>query len=260
MSTRWGGGGVCCLVSHPWSLRPPPPPPTHHRARVPPARAQFVLVFSQDGRRQDIADAIASVGFTRTIHMLHSPPYGGVPSWFIRTDAPTASNVHFLLRFAFEYARAPAAIVLESDIMVGKDALRYFRWAHESVLADTDLRRSVFTINGYYERSTADGDLYAFTRREYGFMVWGWLCPAHSWPLIRSGWTWFHNWDITLEERVRRPSGLVSLSPAVSRTRNIGMAGINFNVHDPAEVARWEGLHVPNVTTDFTGRRPVLLD
>jgi len=91
-------------------------------------------------------------------------------------------------------------------------------------------------------------------------MVWGWLCPAHSWPMIRSGWTWFHNWDITLEERVRKPSGLVSLSPVVSRTRNIGMQGINFDVRNDSEAEKWTKLYITAESTDFRGRKPTLLD
>jgi len=216
---------------------------------------QTVLIFSQDGSFPEITRLIESVNFTHVIHLRHNPPYWGLPSMLLRTDAPTASNVFFLLRFAMDWLRCPAAIVLESDIMLAPDGLDYFRWAHGQVVSDPELQERVFTINGYYELSRPDHDPYQFTTEEYGFMVWGWLCPGFSWPLIRSGWTWFGNWDITLEESVRKPSGKVSLSPVVSRTRNIGMQGINFDIRDPSEVKKWTSLYLPPAPIDFRDKR-----
>lgn len=221
--------------------------------------SQSVLVFSQDGSRRDIEAIIASIDFAPVIHLRHTPPYLGIPSLIYRTDAPTASNVHFLLRFAFEHIRVEGAIVLESDIELGVDGFDFFRWALAAVGADAALRSSVFTVNGYYSASAPTNDLHTFTTDEFGFMVWGWLCPAWSWPEISAGWTWFANWDITLEESVRRPSGKVSLSPLVSRSRHIGMEGINFNAQDPAEIAKWEGLYLTTQPTSFVGRTPVVL-
>lgn len=218
-----------------------------------------VLIFSQDGADTAVSALIASVNFTRVVHLRHAPPYWGLPSVFLRTDAPTASNVYFLLRFAFEWLRAPAAIVLESDIVVAPDALDYFRWAFTEVSRDAALRDRIFTINGFYDRSRPEHDPYAFTTHEYGFMVWGWLCPGFSWPLIRAGWTSFGNWDITLENSVRQPSGKVSLSPVVSRTRNIGMQGINFDVRDPATIEKWTSMHISETAREFDGHRLSIL-
>lgn len=209
----------------------------------------------------ELTQMIDGVDWVRKIHLRHRPPYFGIPSLFIRTDAPTAANVFFLLRFAFEYASVPAAIVLESDIVISPDALEYFSWAFESVTASPALRERVFTVNGYFEKSVnGTGDAFSFTTKEYGFMVWGWLCPAFSWPRIRAGWTWFHNWDITLEQSVRQPSGRVSLSPTISRTRNVGMQGINFNIHDPAEMARWQNMFVPSNPIDYRGQTLRIVD
>lgn len=216
-----------------------------------------VLVFSQDGAVPAVTELIQSVNFTRVIHLRHSPPFWGLPSRFLRTDAPTAANVFFLLRFAFEWARVPAAVVLESDIVLAPDGLDYFKWAFTETLRDEALRDRTFTINGYYERSQRENDPHAFTTDEFGFMVWGWLCPGYSWERIRGGWTWWGNWDITMEA-LRRASvsprtgaPLVSLSPVVSRTRNIGMQGINFDVRDPADIAKWTRLYIPEAPISY---------
>lgn len=86
------------------------------------------------------------------------------------------------------------------------------------------------------------------------------MCPRASWERIYSGWTWFHNWDITLEYSVRRPSGLQSLTPNLSRMRNVGMQGINFNVQDPTEEARWQSVYMlESGTFDFAHHSPVIV-
>jgi hypothetical protein len=203
-----------------------------------------VLVFSQDGFSPEISELIEGVSFAPVIKLSHSPPYFGIPSLFIRTDAPTAANVFFLLRFAFDYAKVDAAVVLESDIELSVDGFDFFRWAYRQVDSSPDLRHRVLTINGFNEASDPAADVLAFNVSTPGFMVWGWCAPHFSWPLIKSQWTWFHNWDITLEG-ARRRSGKLSLAPLVSRTKNIGMSGINFNVQDVDEQAKWLGLYTP---------------
>lgn len=212
--------------------------------------SEAALVISQDGSVPEISALIEGVDFAPVIHLHHSPPYLGIPSWFVRTDAPTASNVHFLLRFAFDFLRVPAAVILEADIELSPDGYDYFRWAHEQVLASPELRSRVLTVNGYTEMSTSGGDVFAFNASTPGFMVWGWLCPNASWAIIKEGWTWFANWDITLEEH-RRRTGRVSLAPLVSRTRNIGMQGINFDVTDAAEQRRWLTHYTPREPIDY---------
>ena len=212
-----------------------------------------VLVFSQDGDSLEIAEQIAGIDFAPVVHLRHSQPYFNVPSALLRTDAPTASNVFFLLSFAFDVLPCTAAIVLESDLLPSTDFYDYFEFALTSV-ASSPLRDSVFTVNGFYFGSRPENDLYTVSTDDAGFMVWGWGCPRQSWPAIRAGWTWFANWDITLEESVRRPSGKVSLSPLVSRVRNIGFSGINFNVQDAHEQAAWEGLYTPTTRVDYTNK------
>jgi hypothetical protein len=229
---------------------------------------ETVLVFSQDGNVPGIAEEIAGIDFAPVVHLRHAPPFWGLPSLILRTDAPTASNIHFLLTFAFEAlggtssssSSSPpspsveAAIVLESDIELAADGFDFFRWAYGQVAADPRLRARVLNVNGYNKRSGPEKDRFTVSTDEGGFEVWGWLCPRWSWPLLRDGWTRFGNWDINVEEHVRRPNGKVSLSPAVSRTRNIGMQGINFDIRDPNERAKWETLHIPDTPTDFGGR------
>jgi len=110
------------------------------------------------------------------------------------------------------------------------------------------------TINGYYEPSVKTNDPYTFSIHEYGFMVWGWLCPSWSYKDIKAGWTWFHNWDITVENNIRQPLQKYSLSPLISRTKNIGMKGINFDIQDPLEISKWENLYISSVPINYDNK------
>lgn len=201
----------------------------------------------------EVAELIESITWMRVIHLRHNPPYLNLPSIF-ENDAPTAANVFFLLRLAFDYIGVRAAVVLESDIEISPDALTYFAWAYDTVVGDASLKNQVFTVNGYFERSVAgSGDPFSFTTGDYGFMVWGWLCPDFSWPMIKRGFTWGGNWDIIMEA-MRARAGKVSLSPTISRTRNIGMqGGINFNVADPSLIQKWTSMRVQEEPVSYVG-------
>lgn len=222
------------------------------------ARVQTLLVFSQDGSNHEITREIESIAFAAgVVHLQHRQPYLNIPSMFLRTDAPTAANVRYLLRFAFDYLQAPAAIVLESDIELAPDGIGYFEWAYARLARSEALQQRVFTVNGFNEASNSSAGPYDMSTSRDGFMVWGWLCPHWSWPLINSRWTWFGNWDINMENNIRRPLGKVSLSPAVSRSRNIGMQGINFDIRDPREAARWESLYMHKEAIAYEHSEPM---
>ena len=222
-----------------------------------------LLIASQDGDDAAVSAQLAAINFTTTLRLRHAPPLWGLPAALgLRSDAPTAANVFFLLRAAFDACGARAAIVLEADIEVAPDALDFFSWALDSAARDAALAPRLFTVSGFAERSAPpppgsgaaeDSRLFEVATDEAGFMVWGWAAPAQSWPQLRAAWTSYGNWDFAVE-RWRRREGLISLAPAVSRTRHIGMQGINFNVQDAAEVRRWTGHYLPPHATEYAGR------
>lgn len=161
--------------------------------------------------------------------------------------------------------------MLESDLEPGVDFYQYFLWTAQALEDDAELRKRVFTVyvnivvpclaplsplctyahndllvwgcsNGYVDSKSPSSDPYAFQAKD--FTVWGWMCPAHRWAQVKQGWTWFHNWDIQMEHGIRQRHNLVSLGPALSRVRNIGMSGINFDVMDDQEKRKWQSVYV----------------
>jgi hypothetical protein len=185
--------------------------------------------------------------------MWHTQPYGNILQSVWKSDAPTAANVKHLLTLAFEYLQSPGAIVIESDILPSPDFYRYFQWAAYHTTHSSLLAQRTFTVNGYHHESVEGADPYAMSVDRYGFTVWGWFCPATSWPIVSAGWTWYHNWDITMEGIRRKPDNqrVLSLTPLVSRVKNIGMKGINFKGGTPEEEAQWLGLHIPGASFPY---------
>uniref|UniRef100_A0A7S1G4T3 alpha-1,3-mannosyl-glycoprotein 2-beta-N-acetylglucosaminyltransferase n=1 Tax=Bicosoecida sp. CB-2014 TaxID=1486930 RepID=A0A7S1G4T3_9STRA len=218
-----------------------------------------VLIVSQDGDNARVAAMLDAVTAFRVVRLSHWRPYlGGLPRLFLsHSDFATADNVRWLLRFAFESLRARNAIVLESDIRPSTDFYRFFQWMAAEIEGNATLRERVWTVNGYNMRSRRGADPY--TLSPFGFTVWGWLCPGSTWPDIRDGWTWFHNWDIQVEA-ARRASGRASLTPALSRMRNIGMQGINFDVRSAADAAKWEAVWTSEVGVPYWGKAPVVTE
>jgi hypothetical protein len=92
--------------------------------------------------------------------------------------------------------------------------------------------------------------------RADSFAVWGWSMADTMWPIVRDNFAVFHNWDHEMQ-RTRKRFGLVSLTPVVSRTRHIGIKGVNFQIseQDPV-VQRWLSLYIPENRTDFADQVP----
>jgi len=234
-----------------------------------------VIFVSQDGSNPEINRLLQRAiddGDLPIVWMHHTRPFFGLLAQFIKrclptgtwkTDYATAANVYGLLYFGFEDLGSQAVIVLESDLEPSYDFYAYFKWAHIGVLQHQDHQERVWSINGYSKAdqpaasqaalpatspmsSPAPGNvdplyhLYAD-----GFLVWGWCTSRRVWPLLRRGWTRFDNWDWAVQA-ARERSGRVSLSPRVTRIRNVGMKGINFDVRDGSTEARqWLAVPLP---------------
>jgi hypothetical protein len=101
------------------------------------------------------------------------------------------------------------------------------------------LNYSLFTINGFQMNSRKDSDPKTFT--EDGFVVWGWMMTQARWPIVKDEFTWFGNWDHQMQ-KIRQDHQWKSLTPELSRTKHIGMKGINFNVESDDSV--WSRVYI----------------
>jgi hypothetical protein len=223
-----------------------------------------LVVVSQDGNDPAVsalleAAALGGAGAPlKLLRLRHRPPYWSLPSLVVRAEYATSANVRFLLSVAFDALQAPWAVVLESDLVPAPDALAYFAWAAgHFLLPDAGpWADRVLCVNGFSDASRPGADPYAV--HPAPFVVWGWATARRLWPLFVAGWTRFDGWDYAVQ-RLRVADHRFCVSPALSRIRNIGMQGINFNV-PPAEAARWDTYLSPGPVPYSVATPPQLIN
>lgn len=131
--------------------------------------------------------------------------------------------------------------MLESDLLPSRDFYQYQKWAYETILSQ---RNDVININSFNYKSRKESKPYDlivylyvcafyYLSQPFEFTVWGWSTSSEMWfKYLRNGWAILNNWDITLQNRIRLPNKLISVTPSLARVKNIGQHGINFNVKD----------------------------
>lgn len=122
---------------------------------------------------------------------------------------------------------------------------------------DTEFNQSLFTVNGFNMDSRSRSNPLHFT--EDRFVVWGWMMTRARWPLVKRDFTWFGNWDHQMQ-KIRQDNNLVSFTPDLSRTKHIGMKGINFKVEDPSAESVWARVYIQKTASniDYNSRAPVI--
>ncbi|XP_069195641.1 protein O-linked-mannose beta-1,2-N-acetylglucosaminyltransferase 1-like [Procambarus clarkii] len=182
-----------------------------------PGAAQTEVLVAVDGAHQE---ALALTEVLGVGVVVHRPE--GVGN--IRTNA----NVRFALYSVFRsFPQADKAIVVEDDLLLSPDFLRYFH--HVSPILDLD--PTVFCVNAFSSNSFVDTAsdpsvlLRARTYPMYGWMV----SRAYSTEVlnnwVRPGigdWDWWLTW-----EDLRKGRDVVF--PEVSRTFHAGSAGIHVS-------------------------------
>jgi hypothetical protein len=118
-----------------------------------------------------------------------------------------------------------------------------------------EINETLFTVNGFNFDSRANTDPRSFIEDQ--FMVWGWMMSRARWPLVKSQFTWLGNWDHQMQ-KMRKDNKLVSITPLLSRTKHVGMVGINFRVHDPESQSIWQRVYIETdkVSIDYDEEEP----
>ena len=117
-----------------------------------------------------------------------------------------------------------SVIVLEDDVLLGRDAIRYFKWGLRKYSGDPD----VFSISGYHRDNDAKEQDVGVVSRRCWFVPWGWATWRDRWIDVRNA-RMNHpipagvSWDTWLSENAR--AGRSEIYPPVSRTQNIGANG-----------------------------------
>lgn len=167
----------------------------------------------------------------------------------------TSANVKFLLEFAFEHMLADGAILLESDLIPSVDFYRYHQWTHQHLLAANNSR--IVSVHSFNFRSSNLSDPYTLFPR--GFDSWGWATARTRWSWFKDQWTKYNGWDSIVSRSAKRDQW-TCLIPKLSRTRMIGLHGINVNVKMEWERRQFEeGMYMSDVRIDYTGKTPKIV-
>jgi hypothetical protein len=223
-----------------------------------------VLIVSQDGDNEEVAGLIRAINFVEVLHLRHTRPFLGGPTFFWDSLYAVSANLRFLLDFALGPIGAEGAIVLEDDLVVSPDFLDYCQWAFRHVLAD----ERVLSVTGFNLHSRTcpeipfhpeDHPFDLVVNREDGrakFTGWSWMIERRQWVRVRRHWS-FLSWDLGLDA-TQRKLRLVSYQPVLGRVRNIGMqGGINFT--EPDGSAKWSDVLLSDRARDYSSP-PRLLD
>jgi hypothetical protein len=163
--------------------------------------------------------------------------------------------VKFLLEFAFEYMLANGAILLESDLIPSVDFYRYHQWTYRNLLTVNNSK--ILSIHSFNIYSTNLSDPYALFPR--GFDSWGWSTARTRWNWFKIQWTTYNNWDSIVSRTAKRDQWMCMI-PKLSRTRMIGLKGINVNVKTEAEKKRFEeDMYMSDKRIEYNDKKPKIL-
>lgn len=213
---------------------------------------ETMLIVSQDCAQIPIAALLNT--FSRPIRMLilsHKPPYFSLPRLVYTNEYAISANIKFLLEFAFEHMLANGAIVLESDLVPSVDFYRFYQWTYRHIL--TRNHSKVLSIHSFNLRSTNQSDPYLLSAS--GFDSWGWSTARTRWPWLKTEWTKFKNWDMTISKRGERDQWKC-LRSHLSRTRMIGFQGINVNVETKAVEKQFNDVYLSEKRIDYDRIQP----
>jgi len=224
-----------------------------------------VLIVSQDGSHPEVTNLIKNIKIpSKVVYLKHIRPFWSLPSLVHVNEYATSANVRFLLSFAFDYLEAPAAIILESDLVPSVDFYNYFEWsfAHFFGLTSTTenidpspYSRYILGVNAFNFDSKPNSPPYSV---ELGrFSVSGWGTGRSRWKLLNSNWAFYGLWDFRVQH-IRITEGLYFVHPLLSRVKNIGMKGENFNIEDPNEIKRWHSVYISEEPINYRGIKPTV--
>lgn len=127
----------------------------------------------------------------------------------------STTNTHQALRAGFK--QAEFVIIVEDDILLAPDALRWFEFCRSKFRHD----RSIFSAGGYNRREVPR-ELYSAYYRTQWFTPWGWGTWKDRFEEMSRGWGFNADvsWDWIVNHKLRGQR--CEIVPHLARTQNIG--------------------------------------
>jgi hypothetical protein len=152
------------------------------------------------------------------------------------------ANIFTCLNLGFQIA--DFLIHIEDDILLSKDALKYFEWAKDKYKDD----QSVFTIDAYNNEQGLNGNSAYEVLKAPSFKPWGVAWFRNRWEGIKDDWKFDFGpryrdgkcifkqggWDVYTKAILRGDRNRIY--PRLARCFNIGALG---GAHTPSEEFHW---------------------
>lgn len=213
----------------------------------------FNLIVSMDGRNREVINQIEQV--RSPDHLITFEP---------DTNEHVASrisrNVRLGIEFVFEIVGSPWVLVLEDDLVVSEDVLRW----HTNIQFKYQSDKLFVAANSFSteipQTPQAPAWSAAHVRLNYG-VGWGWSISSNSYKRIAWSFPKGTNqiWDAQIEPAVR--AGFV-VNPLFSRVANTGLGQEATHTTQPADSQLESGMHgsMAGSSWNVTGSNEVCAD
>jgi hypothetical protein len=198
------------------------------------------IVFVQQGNNQEVTALIESFDSLPSRHLKFDRKEAKTPEQAIN------ANVHQGISVAFQNSEINLVTVLEDDIRIAQDCLRFNVDICRAHYLDPAFRG----INGFSGVPRTSTNQLTYSKQRYG-LGWGWSMTDRTWDEMRKFWLGTENfhWDGLVESFCK--TGYV-IMPSQSRVMNLGFGQDATHTSDSDEVRMIES----KLKDSFVGELP----
>jgi len=168
------------------------------------------IVFVQQGNNQEVTALIENFDSLSSRHLKFDREEAKTPEQAIN------ANVYAGISAAFQNREINLVTVLEDDILIAQDCLRF----NVEICRANYLEPAFRGINGFSGVPRTSNNQFTYSKQRYG-LGWGWSITDKTWDEMKKFWTGTENfhWDGLVESFSK--SGYV-IMPSQSRVINLG--------------------------------------
>ena len=198
------------------------------------------IVFVQQGDEPAVTSLIRKFDSLPSRHLKFDRKEAKTPEQAIN------SNVHAGISVAFQNREINLVTVLEDDILIAQDCLRFNVEICRAHYLDPALRG----INGFSGVPRNSNNQFSYSKQRFG-LGWGWSISRNTWIEMQSFWSGKENfhWDGLVEAYCK--TGYV-IMPSQSRVMNLGFGQGATHTSDSDEVRMIES----KLRDSFVGELP----
>jgi hypothetical protein len=182
------------------------------------------IVFVQQGSDQEVSTLIENFDSLPSRHLQFDRKEAKTPEQAIN------ANVREGISAAFQNSEINLVTVLEDDIRIGQDCLKFNVDICKAHYSDPAFRG----INGFSGLPRTSNNQFTYSKQRFG-LGWGWSITDQTWDEMRKFWLGTENfhWDGLVESFCK--SGYV-IMPSQSRVLNLGFGKDATHTSDSDEV------------------------